>query len=253
MDNLGGLLFDAESSSTALANLREDGADLSGSDELHEAAKILCQAAEDDEQRKQLLTPDGNEVEPVFMELLLRSIRSPDVPTHTWGVRALAMATDAMNGMRSHTRRAIVGSLMDWLEPLVALAQNDSLAVQEWANEVLERIDIYSHREMRQQVQKNGLQSCVAWPRRLSEGRSEQHLLLWCPSWKSAVARRSTSCKTLAYTPFLASLRHPTIKRGHTLCSQSALCRPTLSRWFSPPQICLAKAVVRQSRTATIM
>ena len=61
-----------------------------------------------------------------------------------------------MNGMRSHTRRAIVGSLMDWLEPLVALAQNDSLAVQEWANEVLERIDIYSHREMRQQVQKNG-------------------------------------------------------------------------------------------------
>lgn len=79
VDNLGGLLFDAESSSTALANLREDGADLSGSDELHEAAKILCQAAEDDEQRKQLLTPDGNEVEPVFMELLLRSIRSPDV------------------------------------------------------------------------------------------------------------------------------------------------------------------------------
>lgn len=57
--------------------------------------------------------------------------------------------------MRSHTRRVIVGSLMSWLEPLVALAQSDNPAVQEWANQVLERM-IYSHREMRQLVQTNG-------------------------------------------------------------------------------------------------
>lgn len=60
-----------------------------------------------------------------------------------------------MNGMRSHTRRVIVGSLMRWLDPLVTLAQSENPPVQEWANQVLERM-IYSHREMRQQVQSNG-------------------------------------------------------------------------------------------------
>ena len=172
VDTASLLLFDADPGSGALASLKlaedgwvEDGVYIqpnpdqrwSNPDKLREAAQILCQAAAGDaEQRLQLLVADRSGVDPVFIGLLLRSIRSADAPTHTAGVQALALATDAATGLRTHTVRAIVGTLMEWLEPLVALVQNDNVRVQEWANEVLERLDIYSDREMRKHLHENG-------------------------------------------------------------------------------------------------
>ena len=147
VDTASLLLFDADPGSGALASLKlaedgwvEDGVYIqpnpdqrwSNPDKLREAAQILCQAAAGDaEQRLQLLVADRSGVDPVFIGLLLRSIRSADAPTHTAGVQALALATDAATGLRTHTVRAIVGTLMEWLEPLVALVQNDNVRVQE--------------------------------------------------------------------------------------------------------------------------
>lgn len=79
VDAAAGLLFEAEASSTALASLRQSDNDLTDPDDLREASAILCQAMEDDEQRRQLLTSDGTEVDSFFMDLLLRSICSSDV------------------------------------------------------------------------------------------------------------------------------------------------------------------------------
>jgi hypothetical protein len=79
VDTAAGLLFEAEANPAALASLRQSGKDLSEPDELREAAETVCQAVEDDEQRRQLFTTEGTEADPFFMDLLLRSICSSDV------------------------------------------------------------------------------------------------------------------------------------------------------------------------------
>ena len=78
VDTAAGLLFDTEGSA-GLASLRQSAEDLTEPDELRRAAETLCHAAEDDEQRRQLLAPDGAEADQFFMDLLLRSICSSDV------------------------------------------------------------------------------------------------------------------------------------------------------------------------------
>ena len=79
VDAAAGLLFEVEASSAALASLRQSDNDLTDPDDLRKASEILCQAMEDDGQRRQLLTSDGTEVDSFFMDLLLRSICSSDV------------------------------------------------------------------------------------------------------------------------------------------------------------------------------
>eukprot|EP01043_Picozoa_sp_COSAG02_P008694 COSAG02_NODE_283_length_25709_cov_24.523311_13_plen_141_part_00 len=79
VDTAAGLLFEAEVNSAALESLRQSGKDLTEPEELRKAAETVCQAVEDNEQRRQLFTADGTEADPFFMDLLLRFICSSDV------------------------------------------------------------------------------------------------------------------------------------------------------------------------------